>query len=268
MVKVTILVKYCSKEISKKSLNDEIFLKKIKMKQTYIIHGMTCNGCVAKVKQSLKALQEVKTADIQLEAPQGKLELLKPVSLDVLQKAIGDYQIEKVKRAIENASPAVPETSFTTYQPLILIIAFIVGVTLLVQYPFHNFSPMLWMRHFMAGFFLVFAFFKLLNIEGFANSYQMYDIIAERWKGWGYVYPFVELGLGIMFLINLFPFWVNIVTIVVLGVSSIGVIKSNLDKRKIKCACLGDVFNLPMSTVTIVEDLSMVVMAIIMLWLM
>lgn len=51
------------------------------------------------------------------------------------------------------------------------------------------------------------------------------------------------------------------VTIVVLGVSSIGVIQSNLNKRKIKCACLGDVFNLPMSTVTIVEDVSMVAMA-------
>jgi hypothetical protein len=56
-----------------------------------------------------------------------------------------------------------------------------------------------------------------------------------------------------------------VATIIVLGVSSIGVIQSNLNKRKIKCACLGDVFNLPMSTVTIIEDVGMVVMAALML---
>ncbi|MEM0994165.1 MAG: MauE/DoxX family redox-associated membrane protein, partial [Bacteroidota bacterium] len=132
---------------------------------------------------------------------------------------------------------------------------------------FDNFSAMLWMRHFMAGFFIVFAFFKLLNVEGFANSYQMYDIIAARWRAWGYIYPFVELGLGILYLINVAPTFTNWATILVLGVSSIGVIKSNLDRRAIKCACLGDVFNLPMSTVTIVEDLTMVAMAVAMLFL-
>jgi len=124
------------------------------------------------------------------------------------------------------------------------------------------------MRFFMAGFFIVFAFFKLLNLEGFAMSYRMYDIVAAKWKGWGYIYPFVELLLGILFLINIAPIFTNVATILILGISSIGVIRSVLDKQKIKCACLGDVFNLPMSTVTIVEDLSMVAMSAIMLVLM
>ena len=136
---------------------------------------------------------------------------------------------------------------------------------MLAQYSLTDFSGMLWMRHFMAGFFIVFAFFKLLNLRGFADSYAMYDIVAARWRGWGFVYPFVELGLGILYLINVAPFWTNVATIVVLGVSSIGVIQSNLNKRKIKCACLGDVFNLPMSTVTIIEDVGMVAMAALML---
>lgn len=113
----------------------------------------------------------------------------------------------------------------------------------------------------------MFAFFKLLNIQGFADSYRMYDIVAAKWKGWGYIYPFVELGLGILYLINIAPIATNLATFIILGISSIGVIRSVLDKRKIKCACLGDVFNLPMSTVTIVEDLTMVLMAGIMLLL-
>jgi len=96
----------------------------------------------------------------------------------------------------------------------------------------------------------------------------MYDIIAARWKGWGYVYPFVELGLGILYLTNLVPVFTNWMTLILLGISSIGVIKSNLDQRKIKCACLGEVFNLPMSTVTIIENVTMVAMAGFMLmWL-
>ncbi|MEM6320761.1 MAG: heavy-metal-associated domain-containing protein [Bacteroidota bacterium] len=239
------------------------------MTKTYQIEGMTCGGCVAKVKKGLESLPSVSSADIQLAFPQGQLQLQQPVATSDLQAAIGKYPIQEiVSEPIVTVTDPLPKISVTTYKPLILIIAFITGTTLLAQYPFNNFSWMLWMRHFMAGFFLVFAFFKLLNLEGFATSYRMYDLVAERWHGWGYVYPFVELGLGILYLTNIAPIFTNWVTLVVLGVSSIGVIKSNLDNRKIKCACLGDVFNLPMSTVTIVEDLTMVAMAAGMLiWL-
>lgn len=233
------------------------------MQKEYIITGMTCNGCVNKVKKSLETVNGVLEANIQLKSPQGNLKLKNPIPLTVLQDAIGHYEIKEEKSSpiIQKVVEEAPTSFLTTYKPLLLIVAFIAGVSLLVQYPFTAFSGMLWMRHFMAGFFLVFSFFKLLNLEGFATSYRMYDLVAERWKSWGYIYPFVELGLGVLYLINLAPVLTNIITLVVLGISSIGVIKSNLDKRKIKCACLGDVFNLPMSTVTIVEDLSMVAMA-------
>jgi copper chaperone CopZ len=243
------------------------------MVKEYKIEGMTCGGCVAKVKKSLEYLSEVERAEIQLIAPQGKLTLKDSVSNQALQEAIGHYKIQEIA-PVQIVAPVqkkvvaeLPEISVTTYKPLLLIIGFITGVSLLAQFPFNDFSGMLWMRYFMAGFFLVFAFFKLLNLGGFAMSYGMYDIIAAKWKGWGYVYPFVELGLGILYLINVAPFLTNALTIIILGVSSIGVIKSVLNKQKIKCACLGDVFNLPMSTVTIVEDLAMVAMATIMLFI-
>ena len=238
------------------------------MTKEYLIEGMTCGGCVAKVKQSLENVPSIISANVQLSAPQGTLKLKEAIKLEKLQSAIGHYKIQEIAQPIkQELVNDLPEKSLNTYRPLLLIVSFIVGVSLLVQFPFDSFSGMLWMRHFMAGFFLVFAFFKLLNIEGFANSYQMYDIIAEKWKGWGYVYPFVELGLGILYLINIAPDFTNWVTLIFLGISSIGVIKSVVNKQKIKCACLGDVFNLPMSTVTIIEDLTMVVMAGVMLFL-
>ncbi len=226
----------------------------------YQVEGMTCGSCVTSVRRGLEKVPGLREVNVQLADPQVTFAADRPVPLAELQRAVGRFAISP-----SGTVPELAEPSLTTYRPLLLIVGFIAGVSLLAQWPFATFSAGLWMRHFMAGFFIVFAFFKLLNLRGFADSYRMYDIVAGRWPGWGYVYPFVELGLGILYLIDVFPFWTNVVTILVLGVSSIGVIQSNLSKRKIKCACLGDVFNLPMSTVTIVEDVGMVGMAVLML---
>lgn len=241
----------------------------------YEVEGMTCGGCVSSVRKGLESIPGLNDIEVQLARPQVRFSSERAVLVEELQAAVGHYEISPIEeevvtpvatKAASSLRPEpVPEPSLTTYRPLLLIVGFIVGVSLLAQYPFADFSGSLWMRHFMAGFFIVFAFFKLLNLQGFADSYRMYDIVAAKWPGWGHVYPFVELALGVLYLINVFPFWTNVVTIVVLGISSIGVIQSNLNKRKIKCACLGDVFNLPMSTVTIVEDVSMVAMAGLML---
>lgn len=239
------------------------------MEKIFTVSGMTCEGCASKVRGTLEAIPNITRAKVDLAAKEVTIEMQPPVELEAMKEALkkaGNYDIEKKEQEVETvAKMDIPEVSVTTYKPLILIVSFIVGVSVLAQYPFETFSLMLFMRHFMAGFFIVFAFFKILNLDGFASSYSMYDIVAAKWFNWGYVYPFLELGLGIAYLINVAPTYVNIATILLLGVSSIGVIKSNLDKKKIKCACLGDVFNLPMSTVTIIEDVSMVLMAAIML---
>jgi len=242
------------------------------MIKQYQIDGMTCGGCVSSVKQNLEEHPMISSVDVKLDPPHASISMDMPVPISILQSVVGKkYTITErglltvIEPPTKEIKEILPEKSFTTYKPLLLIVAFIAGVSLLSQYPFDAFSGMIWMRHFMAGFFIVFSFFKLLNLSGFASSYSMYDIIAAKWNSWGYIYPFVELGLGIMFLINIVPFYTNVATILILGVSTIGVVQSNLQKREIKCACLGDVFNLPMSTVTIVEDVSMVLMSIAML---
>ena len=241
------------------------------MEHTYQIDGMTCDGCVRSVKSILEKVDGVSAIDIDLESSEATIEMNQHIDLETFQDALkssgGKYQIHRTESKVDAGQPALAEDQsfLETYKPLLLIVAFLIGTSTLIQYPFEDFHWDIWMRHFMAGFFLVFAFFKLLNIKGFAASYSMYDIVAARWYGWGYIYPFIELSLGVCYLINFNDVITNWVTIVVLGVSSIGVIESNLNKRKIQCACLGDVFNLPMSTVTIVEDLSMVSMAAIML---
>jgi hypothetical protein len=138
---------------------------------------------------------------------------------------------------------------------------YVTGVTLLLEVTRENFNWQTWMQNFMAGFFLVFSFFKLLNLKGFAESYSSYDIIAKRWQGWGYVYALIELGLGVAYLVNFNPIITNVATFIVMSISMVGVLQSVLNKRKIQCACLGAVFNLPMSTITILEDALMIAMS-------
>lgn len=108
----------------------------------------------------------------------------------------------------------------------------------------------------------------MLNLKAFAESYVMYDVVARKIPAWAYVYAFVELALGIAFLIDFNPFVTNLVTVVVMTASIIGVLQTVLNKKKIQCACLGAVFNLPMSTVTIIEDGLMIAMSVAMLVIM
>ena len=162
-------------------------------------------------------------------------------------------------------SQIAPASWLATYSPLLLIVGYILGASLLVQWGHGGASGISieeTMRYFMAGFFLVFSFFKLLDIHAFADAYAGYDLLARRWHGWGLLYPFVELALGIAYLAHFNPLVTHWVTVAVMGFSAIGVIQAVTSKRSIQCACLGAVFKLPMSTVTIVEDLGMVAMAV------
>ncbi|MDQ3017390.1 MAG: cation transporter [Bacteroidota bacterium] len=238
------------------------------MTHVYAITGMTCNNCIATVKKAIESVPGVTGVRIQLESPQASIDMSQHVPLETFRKVLSShpkYQISEAtpQQLIQHFSePEEERKSFwASYKPILLVFAFILGVTLLNEYSSGAFVLMRWMQYFMAGFFLVFSFFKLLDVPAFAASYSSYDVVAKSWVGWGYIYPFVELTLGILFLLNIYPLATNIMTFVVMGISSIGVFQSILAKRKIKCACLGAVFNLPMSTITLIEDMLMVVMS-------
>lgn len=160
------------------------------------------------------------------------------------------------------------KTSFSAkiklYFPLALVFIYLGGITLLLKF-FYHFSWATWMNFFMAGFFLLFSFFKFLNIKGFAKAYQTYDLVAKKLPLWGYIYPVIELVLGIGYLLQIHPLTTNLITLIVMGISSIGVLATLTKKKSIQCACLGTFFDLPMSKLTLFEDLLMVIMAGIML---
>ena len=235
------------------------------MIRTYTINGMTCEGCVAKVTYLLEQHSNISLAKIELKNNTATLTVEKEIAIDELRRLFEAHPKYTITFSNSNEDKQNKHV-FTTYKPLLLIFLFIAATTAIVSIDNGKIDVMLWMQYFMAGFFIVFSFFKFLNLTGFAESYAMYDILAKRVKIYGLVYPFIELILGVAYLTGFEPTITYIATICIMGFSSIGVIQSVLDKKKIRCACLGAVFNLPMSMVTIIENLIMVLMALIMLW--
>jgi hypothetical protein len=118
------------------------------------------------------------------------------------------------------------------------------------------------MIDFMAGFFLVFGAFKLIKLSAFAEAYAMYDVIAKRAKAYGYIYPFVEIALGLAFLLRFEIVAVAWITLGLMIINSFGAYNGIRDKKVLMCACLGTVFKLPMSYVSLGEDLLMATMAV------
>jgi len=239
------------------------------MTHTYQLTGMTCGGCENKVKSNLLVLPDVTSVAVSKETNSATISMDKHISLDTLQHALGGAESKYQIAATAHGEVLEDTKSWAaTYKPILLIFGYVTAISMLVSWQDGAINFMTFMRIFMAGFFLTFSFFKMLNLKAFAESYAMYDIVAKRFSAWGYIYAFTELGLGLSFALNLSPVVINWITLIVMTISILGVLESVLNKKKIQCACLGAVFNLPMSTVTIVEDAIMIAMSAAMLVLM
>lgn len=123
------------------------------------------------------------------------------------------------------------------------------------------------MNDLMAVFFITFAGFKFVNIEMFAMHYKLYDIVAMRYPAWGFMFPFVEVSLGFAHLLSSGSFVLSTLTLLVTGISGIGVWRELQNRSEIMCACLGEFIRLPLSKVSLIENAAMFGMAFIMLFI-
>lgn len=232
---------------------------------------LRCGACVQGITPLLDAEPGIRQWSADVSSPDKVItvegEEITAARIDALLNKKGYHVLAELPVPPKEpaASPVVSEPAPTSYFPLLLILGYLLAVVGAFEYSAGGFVLDRAMRHFMAGFFLVFSFFKLLDVSAFAMSYSSYDIVARSWMAYGYVYPFIELALGIAYLANVQPWITNLATVIVMGVSTIGVVQSLLARRKIRCACLGAVFNLPMSSITLIEDLLMVAMGLGML---
>jgi len=236
------------------------------MKHTYTITGMTCNGCVASVHKYLSQIAGVKEVNVDLDTSEAQVEMNSHIALQTFKEALPEkYTITEKEHSKSEIATHVSEEKSKLQQlkPLLLIFAYLFTAAFLLN--FKDWSTSEAMLDFMGLFYIVFSFFKLLDLKGFPESFRMYDPLAKLVPAYGWVYPFLELALGLLFLMRFQIPLALIVTILILGITTVGVTKSLLDKKSIRCACLGTALKLPMTEATFIENAIMLIMAIAML---
>ncbi len=235
------------------------------MKHTYKISGMTCGGCKASIEKNLNTLEEITNVAVNFEKEEAIITMSDHIELSILQKALPSKFTLSVKerKNILTSTHKEEKTKLQQLKPLLLILLYISVTSVLLHYKNWNWSE--FMLDFMGLFFIVFSFFKILDLKGFPESFKMYDPLAKRIPIYGWIYPFIETALGLMFLMR---FEVNIaliITLFILGITTIGVTKTLLDKKLIQCACLGTALKLPMTEATFIENTIMIIMGVLML---
>lgn len=227
---------------------------------------MTCNGCRTGVERDLKAIPEVSDAMVSLENGEAIIDMASPVSITTLQAGLKPkYTI--VENTQQNVFSTIEEplSKWRQLRPLVLIFGYITVASIGLHYK--DWKAEEAMLDFMGLFYIVFSFFKFLDLKGFVMSFRMYDPLANKIKAYGWIYPFIELTLGVLFLTRTAIPIALISTLVILGVTTIGVTRSLLSKQEIQCACLGTALKLPMTEATFIENAIMIVMAVFMLFI-
>lgn len=154
--------------------------------------------------------------------------------------------------------------TWPSYLPLFVIILLIMVSSLVVSWSGH-FSLSNFILYFMTGFFLVFSGFKLMDLKGFAEGYSMYDLLAQKWFGYGYIYPFIELAFGLLMLSGFHPHWLLWTEFAVMVFSGLGVAIKIAKGEEFQCACLGTFLKVPLTKVTLIEDFGMAFLALALL---
>lgn len=162
------------------------------------------------------------------------------------------------------------------YWPLIVLVAMVMALSTIIHLSESRATLSIeiggplggWMgwMHLVMGFFFCFlAMFKLFDLRGFVDGFSTYDLVSKKFREYGYLYPFLELGLGLCYLMRQPSTLLYMVTIALMALSSMGIVQSMTQKKKLHCACMGTVLKVPLSTVSLIEDAGMGVMALVML---
>ena len=223
---------------------------------------MTCEGCRSSVEDKLSRLDGVDKVQVDLARGQAVIYSKNPVSLSLIKETLPPkYSLinEEGINLDTHGDVTLKESKIKQLKPLFIILGYIFIASILLNYKNWNSSNA--MLDFIGLFYIVFSFFKIIDIKGFSMSFRMYDPLAKQAPIYGYIYPFIEVILGMMFLIRFEIKIALILTVIVLGITTIGVTQTLINKRSIKCACLGTTLNLPMTEATFIENALMIIMA-------
>ncbi|MBH27503.1 MAG: hypothetical protein CL786_05710 [Chloroflexi bacterium] len=235
------------------------------MFQKFQIQGMTCLGCADTIQTRLRKESDVISAEVSFENEELLLDSKVPVDNEYIDSIISNLGNYNVKSQNANLLSKLLE-HLNSKKPILLALTIVIVSSLSIQTPFQNFDLDNWFITYMGLFFMLFSFLKLLNIKGFSLTFSRYDLLGKNIPGFSISYPFLEFCLGIAFLTNSLLITANLTTLIFMISQSIGVGNVLRKKEIIQCACLGSSINLPVSYLTLIENLVMVSMSSYMLF--
>jgi hypothetical protein len=118
------------------------------------------------------------------------------------------------------------------------------------------------MKNTMGTILILFGFLKIVSLHNFVDIFSKYDIITKNFKFYGYVYPFIELGLGYNLLNNISLNKTFISIIIIMSLNLSGTLISIYNKTNLRCGCLGSLFHIPLSYISLSENIFMILMSI------
>lgn len=161
---------------------------------------------------------------------------------------------------------AAHRRSLSAYAPLLILITLAALVAGAKELHYGGgWDSREWMLDAMGFFLVMFSMFKFFDLEGFADGFHMYDLLAQRVRSYGFVYPFIEFTLGLGYLARWELPLIYGVTLGVMSFGALGVLNALRQKLDVNCACMGTVLKVPLSTVALTEDVAMAAMAAVML---
>ena len=157
----------------------------------------------------------------------------------------------------------VPEPGATSYTPVIAVFAVAALIALAIDWLSMRTITTMVLPNFIAVSMCLLAMLKLQDVERFSTMFLNYDLLARRWVPYGYVYPFAELGAGVLMLAGALTWLSAPIALFIGGIGAVSVFKAvYVDKRELKCACVGGSSNVPLGFVSLTENVMMVAMAL------
>ena len=160
----------------------------------------------------------------------------------------------------------VPEPGSTSYTPVLAVFAVAALIALAIDWLAMGAITTMVLPNFIAVAMCLLAMLKLQDVEKFSTMFLNYDLLARRWVPYGYIYPFAELGAGVLMLAGALTWLSAPVALFIGGIGAVSVFKAvYVDRRELKCACVGGSSNVPLGFVSLTENLMMIAMAVWML---
>jgi len=199
------------------------------------------------------------TTDEETEAFKAEHHVKTTPQVFIGKERIGGY--EDLRRYL---GKPVSSPEVTSYQPVVALFSLTLLMALAASFAVYG-SPFTvrGMEWFIGFTMVVLALLKLQNVESFSNMFLNYDLLAKRWVHYSYIYPFAEALVGIL-MIGGFLTWLAVPVALFIGtIGAVSVFKAvYIDRRELKCACVGGSSNVPLGVVSLTENLMMIGMAI------